>query len=260
MSDVNDYVVSCDDCTSWIRKIPDKSVDMVFTDPPYGHNNNGDLISMWESALGRGMVGPSRPIANDGPEANDLFRRMLPEMHRVMKPGSAICVCCGGGGGPDPMFARWSHWLDEVFAFKQMVVWDKGPMGMGWHYRRSYEVVLVASKGPKCNWYDESNAVENIIRPGYRGIRKIIPRADQHPTEKPPELAHMFIDLHTKEGDTVIDPFAGHGSTGVACKRAGRKFLGCEIDPGFAEKARSAIRAASRVYGQGNGPLDGLFV
>ena len=58
---------------------------------------------------------------------------------------------CVLGGGPDPQFARWSLWMNEVFNFKQMVVWDNGPMGMGWHYRRSYETVLVGTKRAKDN-------------------------------------------------------------------------------------------------------------
>jgi hypothetical protein len=67
-------------------------------------------------------------------------------------------------------------WLDEAVGFKQMVVWDKGPMGMGWHYRRSYETVLVGEKrGGKCRWYDDSQTIENIIRPGAYGITKILP-------------------------------------------------------------------------------------
>ena len=119
--------------------------------PPYGHNtNNGDLIARREAALGRGDYDAkrdNRPIANDGPEANELFRAVLPEFVRLLKPGGCCCCCCGGGG-PDPQFARWSLWMDGTpgLKFKQMVVWDKGPMGMGWHYRRSYETVLVAQR------------------------------------------------------------------------------------------------------------------
>src|SRR3990167_301751 len=124
-------------------------VEMVFTDPPYGHNNNdGDLIHVWEQALGRLPAhgsGHGRPIANDGPEAEELFKAVLPELNRILVSKGCCCCCCGGGG-PDPMFARWSLAMDEIFNFKQMIVWDKGPMGMGWHYRRSYETVLVAEK------------------------------------------------------------------------------------------------------------------
>ncbi len=210
------------------------SVHMVMTDPPYGHNNNnGDLIHQWEAALGRlpsGVTPPvGRPIANDGVEANELFRSALPELNRLLASKGCCCCCCGGGG-PDPQFARWSLWLDEIFAFKQMVIWDKGPMGMGWHYRRSYETVLVAEKRGGSRWYDETDAVENIIRPGQYGIRKIIPQAEDHPTPKPEALAAHFIRLHTQAGDTVLDPFMGRGWVGGAALPMGRKFVGIEID------------------------------
>jgi DNA modification methylase len=230
-----------------MRAMGAASVDMVFTDPPYGHNNNnGDLISRLEEALGRGKSPPEawRPIANDGPEANDLFRDAIAEFPRLLRSGGCCCCCCGGGG-PDPQFARWSLWMDEVLDFKHMIVWDKGPMGIGWHYRRSYETVLVASKrGGKCKWYDTTKAVENIIRPGYLGIRKIIPQADQHPTEKPWKLAAHFIRLHTQPGDTVLDPFAGSGSTAVACIKTGRNFIGVELEQKFCDLARERIAKA----------------
>ena len=127
------------DCLEIMRDIPDNSIDAVITDPPYGHNNNnGDLIARWEAATGKGGYEPAindRPIANDGAEANEIFKAILPELARVLKPGCCCCCCCCGGGGPDPQFARWSLWIDETpgLKFKQMVVWDKGPMGMGWH-------------------------------------------------------------------------------------------------------------------------------
>jgi site-specific DNA-methyltransferase (adenine-specific) len=232
------------DALTALADIPDASIDMVFTDPPYGHNNNnGDLIHRREAALGRLPCGENPPldrkIMNDGPEANDLFRSVLPELFRVLKPGSCCCCCCGGGGGPDPQFARWSLWMDEVFDFKQMVVWDKGPMGMGWHYRRSYEVVLVGQKpGAACKWYDTTNAVENIIR----GVNKIIPRGHQHPTSKPVALAAHFIKLHSQPGEVVLDPFCGGGSTLEAARGLGRKSIGIDLDPEHIATCRARAR------------------
>jgi hypothetical protein len=80
--------------------VTDASVDLVLTDPPYGHNNNnGDLAHRWEEALGlvkRGVAtaGEARPIANDGPEANEMVRWMFGHAARVIKPGrSARCDC-----------------------------------------------------------------------------------------------------------------------------------------------------------------------
>jgi len=234
------------DCREIMRGMDAESVDFIFTDPPYGHNNNNnnDLIHRREAALGRGEVTAdmARPIANDGIEANDLFKQCLLEYKRLLPPG-AVCCCCCGGGGPDPQFARWSLWMDEVISFKQMVVWDKGPMGMGWHYRRSYETVLVAQKqGAACRWYDNSGKIENIIR----HIRKIIPSAQQHPTVKPVKLITHFLRLHTKEGDTVLDPFMGSGTTGVACVQTGRKFIGIEIDKNYCEIAKQRIIEAQQ--------------
>lgn len=145
------------------------------------------------------------------------------------------------------MFARWSLEMDKHLEFKQMVVWDKGPMGMGWHYRRSYETILVAQKkGAACKWYDDSNKIENIIRPGYKNIKKIIPSKNQHPTQKPVELFSHFINLHTVPGDTVLDPFMGSGTTGVACVQTGRNFIGCEIDEEYFEVARKRIAEAQQ--------------
>lgn len=240
----------CGDCLEVMRQLPDNSIDAVITDPPYGHNNNkGDLIARREVALGAGDYDAERddrPLANDGPEANAIFRALLPEVVRVLNPGCCFC-CCGGGGGPDPQFARWSLWIDDTpgLDFKQMVVWDKGPIGMGWHYRSSYETVLVAQRqGAKCAWFDDSHRIENIIRPGDYGIRKIIPSKDQHPTQKPVELAAHFIRLHTRPGDTVLDPFMGSGTTGVACVRTGRNFIGIEIDPAYYAIAEKRIAEA----------------
>ena len=135
--------------------------------------------------------------------------------------------------------------MDEVLNFKQMVVWDKGKIGMGWHYRRSYEVILVAQKkGAPCRWFDNTHMVENIIRPGDYGIKKIIPSKTQHPTVKPVALMAHFIRLHTMPGDAVLDPFMGSGTTGVACVNMDREFIGVELDPQFYEMAEKRLKNA----------------
>jgi site-specific DNA-methyltransferase (adenine-specific) len=238
------------DCREVLPTLEDDSVDFIFTDPPYGHNNNnGDLINRWEAALGRppsaGLPAEARPIANDGVEANDLFRAMLPEYVRLLGKGCCCCCCCCGGG-PDPQFARWSLWMDGPLDFKQLIVWDKGPIGMGWHYRRSYETVLVAQKrGAACRWYDESDRIENIIRPGKHGIRKIIPSANEHPTQKPVALTSFFIRLHAKPGHLVLDPFMGSGTTLRAAKDCGCRAIGIELEEKYCEIA--ARRMAQEV-------------
>lgn len=113
---------------------------------------------------------------------------------------------------------------------------------MGHHYRRSYETVLVAQKkGAACKWYGDTKDFENVIRPGDYGIKKIIPQANQHPTEKPVELPALFIYLHSQEGDIIFDPFVGSGSTLVAAERYKRKWIGCEIEQVWIDMANMRI-------------------
>ena len=237
------------DARSVLPKLMDRTADLIFTDPPYGHNNNnGDLIHRREVALGEGPKKKGRPIVNDGPEAaSHLFRFLMSESSRLLKRKGSCCCCCCGGGGPDPQSARWCYWMDQSLAFKQMVVWDKGRMGMGWHYRRSYETILVAQRAKgRCEWHDKSKKVENIIRPGDYGIRKIRPRETQHPTAKPVALPAHFIGLHSRAGDIVLDPFMGHASTGAACVRSGRRFIGIEVDQSHFEVAVERIKQERR--------------
>lgn len=229
------------DARELLPAMDEASIDFIFTDPPYGHNNNNnDLIHRWEAALGKPLRGlpaeKARPIANDGPEANELIQWFFEQAARLLKPGCCCCCCCGGGGGPDPQFARWSLWLDQWLSFKQMIVWDKGGLGMGWHYRRNYETVLVAEKpGAACRWYG-GNKAANVIR-----FPKILPSQDQHPTQKPIELASLFIGYHSQPGDLVLDPFMGSGTTLEAAKSAGRRAIGIELEERWCEMAAQRL-------------------
>jgi DNA modification methylase len=92
------------DCLEILPTLAPGSVDMIFTDPPYGHNNNnGDLIHRREAALGHlpsGADSPQgRPIANDGAEANVLIRAAFAEFSRLLGPGCCCCCCCCCCGG-----------------------------------------------------------------------------------------------------------------------------------------------------------------
>jgi site-specific DNA-methyltransferase (adenine-specific) len=238
------------DCREVLPTLGGESIDFIFTDPPYGHNNNnnGDLAHRWEAALGILPPGASapegRPIANDGPEANELVQWFYTEARRLLKPGCCCCCCCGGGGGPDPQFARWSLWMDEAIGFKQAVVWDKGGLGMGWHYRRNYELVLVAEKpGAACKWYG-GHEVGNVVR-----LTGIKPSADDHPTPKPVSLPARFIEWHSLPGDIVVDPFVGGGSTAVAAKRAGRRFIGMDVDERWCELTAKRLAQGAFDFG-----------
>ncbi|MBT9133033.1 MAG: Modification methylase DpnIIB [Firmicutes bacterium] len=205
-------------------------VDLVLTDPPYGLNyNNGDLANYWESAFGGDASRQvPRPIIGDNEEeANQLFQDFLNAVKPIMKHGSCCCCCCCGGG-PKPLFARWTLWMDEIIGFKQAVVWDKGGLGMGIHFRRSYEFLLIAQKGSPAHRWNGGTTTSNVW-----SVPKIIPSRLEHPTAKPVLLMKYPIQLFSIPGDIVLDPFMGSGTTLVAAKVLGRKAIGIEINEDY---------------------------
>jgi len=221
------------DCRDILPTLP--KVDLVLTDPPYGlaYNAGSDMASQREAIFQGKANGAPRPIANDEDEqaAQELLREVLEAAKPLMHRG-ACCCCCGGGGGPKPLFARWTLMLDEIFDFKQAVVWDKGGLGMGIQFRRSYEFMLIAQKGSPTHRWNGGKTTSNVWR-----IPKIIPTINQHPTEKPLDLMGKCIELLSDTGDTVLEPFMGTAATLRAAKDLNRKAIGIEIEEKYCEIA-----------------------
>ena len=227
------------DCLQVMQGLPPASVDMIWTDPPYGHSNHdGDL----NARLNDHREITSKPIAND--DADGMRRvvdGMLREAVRVLRDDCCCCCCCGGGGGPKPTFAWVADRMDrEGLSFFHSVIWDKKNPGLGWRYRRQHEMVMVAHKaGAKLLWADDEVAQRNIIS-------IMPPRERQHPNEKPLALMDTFIRLHTKPGQMILDPFMGSGGTLVSAERLGRRGIGIELDPGYFETACRRVDEAAR--------------
>lgn len=231
--------IICGDCLEIMKNWPDKCCELVLTDPPYGLNyNNGDLANKWEKVFGGDISRmQARPIDNDDEDkAMKLFENMLKIVGSKLLKGGCCCCCCGGG--PKPLFAKWTLLMDKYIGFKQAVIWDKGGLGMGIHYRRNYEFILIAQKGSPTHCWNGGNDTPNVWR-----IPKIIPSTEQHPTEKPVELMVKIIEIHSNPGDLVIDPMCGHGSTLVAAKMLGRRYIGIDISPEYCKTARERLEA-----------------
>jgi site-specific DNA-methyltransferase (adenine-specific) len=239
------------DCLEALKTVPDNSIDIIWTDPPYGNNNNnGDLIARREAALGKRDYkkgADDRPILNDDPDNWErVVCGMLDEAARILRKGRSVICCCCGGGGPRTLFAKTANWIDSRLAFDQAVVWDKGGLGMGWRYRRNYEFVMVAHrKGGKMKWEwaDHKKITANVVN-----INKIIPKKHEHPTPKPPALIEHFLKLHGRPGDTVLDPFMGGGTTGVVAKNLGMNFVGMELDSHWFAYAKDRIESAENPF------------
>lgn len=223
------------DASEVMRELPPESVDLLWTDPPYGHSNHdGDLQTAMNGRKGSTMIAP-RPIANDDMDSmKRVVDSMLIEAVRVLKSDCCCCCCCCGGGGPKPTFAWLAQRMDgQGLAFFHSVIWDKSArgIGMGWRFRRDYEMLMVAHrKGGKLAWSEDAEAVSNIVR-------FYVPNERLHPNEKPLDLALHFVRLTTEIGDMVLDPFMGCGTALRAAKDLGRRAIGIELDERYCEIA-----------------------
>jgi site-specific DNA-methyltransferase (adenine-specific) len=241
---IGDAELYCWDCLEILPMLPPESVDMIWTDPPYGHSNAaGDFLSRRAEIMGDGLDTASEPIANDDMESmRAVVNVMLEQAARILKADCCCCCCCcGGGGGPRPTFAWLAQRMDrDGLEFFHSVIWDKMNPGIGWRYRRQHEMVMIAHRrGGKLAWNADEPACPNVIRQSK-------PRGDEHPNLKPIGLIELFIRAHTKAGDVVVDPFMGSGTTGVACMNLGRKFIGIEIERKYFDIACERIENAQR--------------
>jgi DNA modification methylase len=139
--------------------------------------------------------------------------------------------------------------ISRYLILKELVIWDKGGLGLGAHYRQNYEYVIIATRpGSNCMW--RGNGREpNILR-----VNRCVPRPGGHPTPKPVELMAHFIRLHSDKGSIVLDPFSGQGPTLVAAMNLNRKFIGIEIDEGHCRAA--AERLTSCVVSNGQSSIN----
>lgn len=219
------------DCREIMPQMEDESSDMIWMDPPYGHDNhNGDLNSMLNGL--RGIT--DQPIANDDAVSmRDVVSFALDQGSRILRSESCCCCCCcAGGGGPSVTFAWLANRMDgDGLQFFHQVIWDKVNPGIGWRYRRQHELVMVAHrKGGRLLWADDGVAIPNIIR--------IFPdRQRNHPNEKPLALVAKFVAVHAKPGNVIGDPFMGSGTTLVASVNQKIDCWGIEMDEKHFDKA-----------------------
>ena len=100
-------------------------------------------------------------------------------------------------------------------------------------------ILISHRQGGGIRWAADGRAVPNVVS-------MMPPRERCHPNEKPGELMQWCIETLSREGDTILDPFMGSGTTGVACARLGRRFIGCEIEPRYFDIACRRIEEAYR--------------
>lgn len=210
---MQDVVLHLGDCLSFMRTLEDSAVDAVVTDPPYGigfeYNEHKDDASQYD-ALMLALVPELQRLVGDGPVF--VWQAMLTadKWHRWFPAGYRIFAACKG-------FVQWRP-VSVQYSWDPVIFWGSPP-GQPSVYRKDYHEQRLAPFG---------------------AYRETI----EHPCPRPLEQVVNVIELASIPGQVVFDPFMGSGTTGVACVRTGRKFIGCEIDATYFAIAQRRIAEA----------------
>lgn len=230
------------DCLEIMKSIPDKSIDMVLTDPPYG-----TTACKWD------VVIPFEPMWN--------------ELKRITKDNGAICLF---GSEPFSSHLRMSN----LKMFKYDWIWNKvtarGHLTAKKRPMQQTEIISVFANGSSHNYYplmidrpkdkviksyeckrtdimggERKQSVKTYEQWYPKNIIEVSNASSSiksvHPTQKPVALIEYLIKTYTLEGETVLDFTMGSGSTGVACKNLNRNFIGIEKDDKYFNIAKERI-------------------
>ena len=193
------------DCLDVVRDIPDKSIDLILTDPPYGIERFKDIEKETTGCYAKRGAFKNASYWNN----NKLNKLQIDEIFRISKNQ----IIFGGNNFDLP--------TSEYF-----IIWDKKQM-MPNFARCEFAWVSVGLKQP-AKIYEYS-------------IMKLNANGRQHPAEKPIELLEYILRDYSKETDLILDPFAGSGTTGLACERLNRKYILIEISESYCSIARERI-------------------
>jgi len=213
--------IICGDCLEVMRDIPDKSVDLVLTDPPYGIN-----------IASNGRVGGNKPFGNSqgkvinavdyAPQTWDKFtptKEYFQEMMRISKNQ----IIFGG-----------NYFVEHLHNSPCWIVWDKDNSGNFADCELAWTSFQTAVRKYKYRW--NGMLQENMKEKEQRF----------HPTQKPIGLFEWILDNYSERGMTILDPFLGSGTTAVAAHNTGRKFIGIEKEQRYVEIAKKRLEQAQQ--------------
>ena len=240
------------DCIAAMRAMPDKSVDMIFDDPPYNLQLGGELFRPDGSHVDA--------VTDDWDKfdtfaAYDAFTRAwLAEAHRILKDTGSIWVI----GSYHNIFRVGTAVQDLGYWILNDIVWRKAnpmPNFRGTRFTNAHETLIWASKGEGAKYTFNYRSMKTLndelqmrsdwefpICGGQERLKK--DGVKVHPTQKPEALLYRILLACTKPGDVVVDPFFGTGTTGAVAKRLGRHWIGIEREGDYIAAAEERIAAA----------------
>jgi DNA modification methylase len=253
------------DCLEKMKDIPDKSIDMVLTSPPY------DNLRTYNGSLDWG---------------EHIWEPVIQELFRVIKDGGVVVWVVGDatikGSETGTSFKQALYFKEIGFNLHDTMIWLKpGFSAVGslqTRYAPVFEYMFIFTKGKIKTFNpikDRVNKVKGTISGTVRNrdgslrrmsnegkarrefgqrfnVWQITPvnKNDIHPAIFPEKLAHDHILSWSNEGDTILDPFMGIGTTGVACKNTNRNFIGIELDPEYFKIAEKRINENLFITGE----------
>ncbi len=245
------------DCVAALEKLPENSVDVIFADPPYNLQLDGDLHRPDQSKVDA-VDDHWDQFATF--EAYDAFTRAwLLAARRVLKPEGTIWVI----GSYHNIFRVGTVLQDMGFWILNDVIWRKSnpmPNFRGRRFTNAHETMIWASLTQEAKKYtfnydamkmanDEVQMRSDWLFPICNGGERLKDENGDkvHPTQKPEALLHRVIMSSSKPGDVILDPFFGSGTTGAVAKRLGRNFVGIDREDKYINAAIKRIDAVEVV-------------
>ena len=215
----NDFInkIICGNCLEVMKDIPDNSIDLVLTDPPYflpaSHYQTRKQFIRNFSDLGI---------------LEYFIKDTFLQFNRITKESGIIYIFCDGQSYP-----LFYYHLYPFCKSVRPLIWDKKTSINGYSWRHQHELIIFAEM-PKSKPIPTGDG--DILR--YSAV-KVDSR--EHPAEKPIDLNKTLIEKSSQENDIILDPFLGSGTTAVAALNLNRKFIGIEIDPIYCQIALKRI-------------------
>ena len=200
------------DAFDWLTRQAHESMDLIITDPPY------ESLEKHRSKGTTTRLSKSKSSSNEwfGTIANDRLPELMAKLYSVLRKHRHCYVMCD----QETLFALRPAAEGAGFKWWKALVWDKGRIGMGYHYRARHELIAFLEKG-KRKLTSLSVADVLNVAPVHRG----------YPAEKPVALIDILVEQSSVQGETICDPFFGSGSTLVSARSKGRLPTGCDIAP-----------------------------
>jgi len=229
-----------EDCLVTMAKMPNEFVDLIVTDPPYKTTSRGS-----SGNAGGMLLKEINKSGNVFTHNNIKPIEYIPEFYRILKKDSHCYIMTNHINLIDILNTA----INCGFHFVKSLIWDKSNKIMGRYYMSQFEYILFFRKG--VDKQINNCGTSDIIRIPNNKINNNDIGGNLHDTEKPISLMKILIENSSKENELVLEPFAGIGSTILACIESKRNYIGIEIDKEYFDTITYRINKDAKPFQKG---------